>query len=274
MIRYDWLQHGLLEAVRAAVPSDQDPTIVWAPSEYPRGSGLFIALRMLSGPDLRDGRMESLGGAIQAPVTIRVTCDAGTEGERGRIACNGGWWTVETETEGDHTELRDAWVEMLATAGHAIQADLTPVSTNQFDIDGTRLWSLYGFAASGNVSYTITDSQITRAKTADTILRCEIQVFSASRYPRGGAMDVATSIMSALELQASYDILDSHGISVLNMLPIVDLTTLSGAGWESRAALTLDVGMRTYTAEIIDTIDSYTGSLTLRGAGSDIAQEI
>ena len=74
-------------------------------------------------------------------------------------------------------------------------------------------------------------------------------------------------------MPTSYDILDSHGLSVLNILPIIDLTTLSGAGWESRAALTLDVGMRSYVAAEIDTIDSFTGTVILRGADAVITQE-
>ena len=68
-------------------------------------------------------------------------------------------------------------------------------------------------------------------------------------------MSTATRIHSSLDLPAVYGILNARGLVILNRAPIIDLTTLSGPGWESRAALTLDIGMRSFIAESIDPIE-------------------
>ena len=87
-------------------------------------------------------------------------------------------------------------------------------------------------------------------------------------------MDIATHIATALELTDSYEALDSRGLSITTTSPITDLTALSGAGWESRAAFTASVGMRTFLAEAIDTIDTFNGALTFDDGDSQIIQEL
>lgn len=280
MIYYDRLMRGLRQAVINALPASPTPTVVWSPSEYPRGSDTpFVALRMISGPDARDARLDSLGGTSLLPTTIRVTVTA-VEGNLGYIGCAGSYWVLDVAGTAAGMDLetveeyRDRWIAELATTGHSLDATITPVSTNAFDIVGTNLWSLYGFGARGECSHSVTGSTLAKVKTVDAIMRCEVQCFSSTRYPRGGAMETATRIMSAIELSPSYDVLDSHGLSVVGSLPIIDLTTLSGPGWESRAALTLDISSRTFIAEAIDIIETFTGSVTYNADGTTITQEL
>lgn len=253
MIYWDRLMGGLSAAITEALPGT--PTVVWSPSEYPRDDvNDFIALRLISGPDIRDGRFESLGGMRPLPTTIRVTC-TNTSNALGRIAATGAVWSLEVGNPETAEAYRDRWLDELATVGKSLDATITPVSTNAFDIVGTNLWSLYGFSASGETSASITASTNAIAKTADAVMQVEIQCFSHTRYAYGGAMDTATRLLSSLDLPAVYDIMNSRGLVILNRAPIIDLTTLSGPGWESRAALTINVGMRAFVAEQIDTIE-------------------
>lgn len=245
---------GMSAAIAEAVSGS--PVVVWSPSEYPRDDvNDFIALRIVSGPDIRDGRYESLGGVRALPTTVRVTC-TNTSNALGRVAATGAVWSLEVGDPEDVDAYRDRWLLELATVGKSLDATITPVSTNAFDIVATNLWSLYGFSASGALSSSVTSSTNATIRTADASVQVEVQCFSHTRYAFGGAMETATRIMSSLDLPSVYDILNSRGLVVLNRAPIIDLTTLSGPGWESRAAITLDIGMRAFIAESVDTIEN------------------
>jgi hypothetical protein len=251
MIPYGRLQAGLRSAL---LNIDNTLTVVWSPSEYPRPTGTtLVALNMISGPDLAGFKMER--GHSNLPRVVRVTCTA-TEDEHAIISANGCWWTLDVDTGETVEEYRDRWIALLETDGYGLDATITPVSTNAFDIAGTDITSLYGFEASGECSASVTTSTFSTYTTIDATMLVEVQVFSPTRYLRGGAMDTASRLMSGLELQSTRDIMHRRGVRVINQSPITDITSLSGPGWESRAVLTLNVGARAFNAEASQTIET------------------
>lgn len=268
MIAFDRLQAGLRQAILAA---DNTLTVVWSPSEYPEpAGGNLVALRVLSGPDLRGYRLEHKHYPI--PTTVRVTC-TNTAGSRGTIFCQGARWHLDVEPGETATEYRDRWVEYLATAGLAVDGEITPVGANAFDIAGTELISLYGFGTFGQVTSTVTASTFSDIRSSDARLRIEAQVFSGTRYLRGGAMDTAAKLVAKLGLPAPRAVLNAYGLVHVTTSPVVDLTTIAGPGWESRAAVSVDIGTNIFAAEAVESIETVTGTLTVEnGTGESITQ--
>jgi hypothetical protein len=282
VIYYDRLQHGLREAVIESLPASHYGShygegfdVVWSPSEYPRRSErVFVALRTMTGPDFRGVPFDSQGGRMMLlPMRIELTFSAPVGGGA-YVGATGAWWSLGVETGESVSDFRDRWKEILTDPGHSLLADVEELGNNKLVIDAHTPAALYGLKVSGNCSLSVVDSVAAMAKTAIGSIRCEIQVFSPRRYPRGGAMDVASHILTKLQMTAARDVLDSHGIVMGNALPVADLTTLSGATWESRAAITLDFSMRAFDAEIIQTIEQVDGSVIYRTETGDITQTI
>lgn len=257
--------HRLMSGVTASLLASAgagNATVVWAPSDYPRPSAepVILAAKLIGGPS-----GSPLGGEavyeVELPTEALATfTGAGTV----RLRAAGWYWEA---TGASATALRDA---MLA----AIAADPVPyvgatavaVGAAQLRLTGTALGDLYHLGVSGPATFVATDSEPAVVQSGEVQSTIEVQAYSLTRHPYGGAADVLSAWLGKLLLPSQRDILDRYGLAVLGPRPgVVDLTTLSGPSWESRAAVRLSFGQIALSAEALLPIERIELGLNLSG---------
>lgn len=263
-VRLDRLQHGLCASVLHALPA---AAVVWAPSEYPRGSGLLVAIRIIAGPHFAAQGGEAVR-MVTLPTAATVRVLDATAGRGVGLRASGLAWEYVIQAGDGVEDVRDG---LLASIGEAppIDAVFEPNDTDEIEIVATALGDLYGLAVRGSapglIELETTTAAACKAQIGEVTTTIEIQAYSSSRYARSGATAAVTRWLSTLRLPSSRAILGAAGLSIVEGSPrVVNLDTLSGPGWESRAAVSLSVSQLSIAAELVDTIETIAFDLDAR----------
>ena len=263
-VRLDRLERGLFLALGAALAPAQ---VGWA---YGQGAfdsmpGDLVNLTLAS--------MAKSGGAgerLFLPFDeLTLSVDGAPEGERQIISINGirfvhdvlGGDTTETVAQALVLELggdpEDPWTATLGPGASEIT-----VSPSTFG----GVWDL---SIRGSMSVSGKTSSGAAALLTDGMLTCSItiQTFSKSRSLQTGAWGMAARVLAAMSDDDTLQALSDHGVGVSAVGAPVDISALSGANWETRCTLDVDLTVCSAFTRPIDTIEE----VELGASFSDLA---
>lgn len=272
-VHIERLQAGLVELIRTIVPA---ATVVWAPSEFPRGAAadLIVACRLLAGPD-----DDPIGGAAATPCTLPLTAtltiNAATVGESIALHASGRRFEYTIETGDTITDVRDGLLAAIAAApGSLVDATFVASSTNAIAIAALELGDLYQLrvrqSTPGLAALVVNTTGAGLAQSVDVRSWIELQAFSTSRAPRAGAPAALAQILGRRNLPVSMTILERYGLAFTGAPGrVVGLDALSGPAWQSRSAVTLYVSQVGLVVEPVGAITRARATLQARGATPD-----
>lgn len=270
VVHIERLQAGLVELCRTLVPA---ATVVWAPSEFPRGAAadLIIACRLLAGPD-----DDPLGGASATPCTLPMTATltilAATAGESIKLEASGRSFEYTIEIGDDIEAVRDGLLaEINADPGPLVDATFAAASTDAIEIAAAELGDLYHLrvrqSTPGLAALAVGTTAAGLAQSVDVRSWVELQALSTARAPRSGAAAALATILGRRALPAAQGILERYGLAFTGAPGrIVGLDALSGPAWQSRAAVTLYVSQVGLAVEAVGAITRARATLEARGA--------
>ncbi len=270
-VRLDRLQQGLFEAFNG-VAAD----VVWTYGQVPREqiSSDLLALTLTAGPSL--GFRRSRRGRVLQPATsvvVRVT--GTTAGVRNVIRLNDFDYFTDTTGVDTLTTIRDRLLA-LAIAGEPV---ILPTADGA---DGVLLTAptvgdirtLQLFGELGN------DAPVFPIPPDDTVLVTEgtashlvtVQAYSKGQEPTNGAWALCDAALDVLQSDAGVELLGRFGLGLWEKGPVINLSAIAGANWETRAAFDLTIAARSVSVEPIQTIETVNYSIALADAsGSTVA---
>ena len=258
--RLDRVQRACIAAMLAATPA---AVAMWAPSSYPtRALGdEIVTAQIVRGP-LISGTSRYFSAE---PTNLIWRVSSAATAARVGLALTGGRWATDVVGGDTDTTIRDRLIVAL-TAGATEPAHLPGVtiatdSTDgiRFTADGGAVGLLWGAAKIGPSAVTLAadveaDCEVTTARAA-----CMIEFMSYAVGRGVEAMTLLGALAGALNSADMIAIKESYGVSFNGpMTEPVDLTSIAGADWESRASARLAVNVRSYRAIPIDDIDTAT----------------
>lgn len=235
---------------------------VWAPSNYPRRSlgDSVITARLVRGPT---DRAPSIGYVVE-PTRLRWSVSGAVEDDRVGLALTGIRWAYDVQNGDTDTDVRDA-VLALVQADSRLLPDVTITTDGadgiDFDASGTlgRLWSRRAIGSAA--SWTVTTSEHAEVQTAISLSTIELQAYVAGQGME--AAELLTELLGSLNLSEAVQIRSDFGVSLLDAPgDVVDLTTIAGADWESRASARLLLAARSYKAVPTEIVESATVEMT------------
>jgi hypothetical protein len=269
-VHIERLQAGLVALIREIVPA---ATVVWAPSEFPRGAAadLIVACRLLAGPD-----DDPMGGAAAVPcvlpLTATLTINAATVGESIALHASGRRFEYVIQALDDVEVVRDGLLAAIAAApGSLVDATFAASSTNVITIAALELGDLYQLrvrqSTPGLATLTTLTTGAGLAQSVDVRAWVELQAFSTNRAPRAGAPAALAQILGRRNLPIATAIMERYGLAWTGAPGrVVSLDALSGPAWQSRSAVTLYVSQVGLTVEPVGAITRARATLQARGA--------
>lgn len=269
-VHIERLQAGLVELCRTLVPA---ATVVWAPSEFPRGSAadLILACRLLAGPD-----DDPIGGASATPCTLPLTATVAiltaTVGEAIKLEASGRSFEYVIQSGDDLEAVRDGLLAAIAASpGSLVDATFEASGTDEIAIEAAELGDLYHLrlrqSTPGLASLTVDTTGAGLAQSVDVRSWVEIQAVSTSRAPRAGAAAALSTLLSRRNLPAAQAILERYGLAFTGAPGrVVSLDALSGPAWQSRSAVTFYVSQVGLAVEPVGAITRVRATLEARGA--------
>lgn len=263
----DRLEAGLFALVAAATPSLAADEILWAPSEYPRSSQGGAAVSLFRrGGGWAEGEQSTPGRGILLPTEATITVTGSPAAARAcTIYATGARWRVSVPGGTSDPDFRDAIIAALSAAGHSLRATITDVDDDQVSLVGDFLGSL-GTAnpieVRGDATASTVAEQLARVTYGTERSRVEVQTHSIERYPHGGAHDVSGQIRAALHAPHVMRLLDGYGLAIADVGPLVDLTSLSGPTWQSRAVFDVFTSQRADRADAVEAVAEVAAAVT------------
>lgn len=269
-VHLERLQAGLVALIREIVPA---ATVVWAPSEFPRGAAadLIIACRLLAGPD-----DDPMGGAAAAPCTLPLTATlsilAATVGESVALHASGRRFEYVAEAGDDESDVRDGLLAAInASPGSLVDATFAASGAEDIAIAAIELGDLYQLrvrqSTPGLASLVTLTTGAGLAQSVDVRSWVELQAFSTNRAPRAGAPAALAQILGRRNLPVSMALMEQFGLAWTGAPGrVVSLDALSGPAWQSRSAVTLYVSQVGLTVEPVGAITRARATLQARGA--------
>lgn len=266
--RMDRIEAAVVGSIRSAVPL---AVVAWARSLYPNRNVVpVVTAAVARGPSFRTAEIET----VDSPTALRWALASVAEGRRVGVSITGARWYVDTPATPTITGVRDALLAIFETdeaaeylPGVTIAADGADGIT--FDADSVP--GLLHRPVALGVS-TLTTTETVEAETSDSVgvVVVELQAFS----PGGGsdALSLLAQINGAQAMTGPLDTRQDLGISLLGIAEPVDLTSIAGAQWQSRASCRWTLSGRFHAARagyVIDTIGTEAGSLVTVYDGVD-----
>lgn len=270
-VRLDRMQAGIVAWLAAVHPGAR---VLWAPSEWPRaadGTDLVLTARLLSGPD-----STPVGGAARPVWELPLTAvarilpgAAGAAGSDVMLRASGRAFEYAIDALDDVEAVRDGLIAATAAGpGPLVSATFEPVDDDEILISALDVGDLYDLgvsaAATGLIELEVLTTETAAVQVADVSALVELQAWTGSRYPRGGAASALSRLIATLLLPTAQAELDRYGLAVTIVDRIVPIDGLAGPQWESRAVLSVRVGMLSVAAEAPLTIARVRGTLIAR----------
>lgn len=251
---------------RAAVATTQllagaGVRVLWAPSEFPRrtADGATITIRPVRGPLL--GPPDVLSS--EEATLLRWEIGTPVEDELVGLHLSGATWGVTATDDAEGT--RDALLALFTGEtfpGVEITADGTDsIIFDTDDVPGL-LWRPRAFG--DDVTVAAVEAVTCEVATASAELTLELQAFAAGRGM--SALALLSEVASGWALDASIAIRTQWGVSLRSIGELIDITSIAGATWESRASMRIAVSTRSYTALPIGRIESVESTNTIDSA--------
>lgn len=282
-VHLERLQAGLTELCRTLVPA---ATVVWSPSELPRGAAAssIIACRLLAGPD-----DDPMGGSSATPCELPMTATLRildtTVGESIALHASGRVFEYVIQSGDDVEAIRDGLLAVIAAdPGPLVDATFTAAATPVPDPDpdiedlitiaALELGDLYHLrlrqSTTGLASLTVITTGAGIAQSVDVRSWIELQAVSTSRSPRTGAAAVLSTILGRRNLPIAQRILERYGLAFTGAPGrIVGIDALAGPAWQSRSAVTFYVAQVGLAVEPVGAITRARATLEARGATAD-----
>lgn len=252
--------HRLQAGVKAWIGSKlTNATVLWANEEFPRQASapLVVTAQLLSGlTSAPEGGVSWRPATV--PMQVTFTISNASEGEGVLLGFSGLVFDYTATAGQDSEDVRDALLAAIqASPLHAVTA--TAVSTDQLRLVAASAGDLYNVssASSGDAEVTIsTDTtQSVHVQTAEITAQIQLQARSTSKHLRFGAMAALAELMASSRTLSAQSVLDSHGISLQGPTgQAIDLTSMSGPNFETRAAINLAFSIHTIYAEAVGPI--------------------
>lgn len=268
-VHLERLQAGLVELITTLVPA---ATVVWAPSEFPRGAAadLIVACRLLAGPD-DDPMGGSTATPCDLPLTATLTILVPTAGESIALRVSGRQFEVTVQPGDTITDVRDALLAAIGAApGSLVDATFTASGGAAITIAALSLGDLYQIgvrqSTPGLATLVVDTTGAGLAQAVDVRCWVEIQAFSSDRAPRGGAAAALAQILGRRNLPVAQAILDRYGLALTGAPGrVVSLDALSGPSWQSRSAVTLYLSQVGLYVEPVGAITRARATIEARG---------
>lgn len=270
MLRLDRMERGLFEFLDGI--AEVTGWAFGAPNfrEFPES---LISLSLLAGPEPRT-RRSSRGTAIEPIASIRITVE---DTLPIAVGLGGVWIPIEPEPGDQPGDLRDRLVEALALEpGVSVSAVGGPgPGPKALDLSADAYGSILDLRLSGPLSSSLLTRQapglVVRGSWRATV---SVQVFSKSRRPSSGALALAVQAQERLQTRPRVDALLAYGVGIVGYTAPIDLTSIAGQTWESRASFDLSIVLWNSWAEQIDTIETVNTQMTASAGSETITQEI
>jgi hypothetical protein len=270
-VHLERLQAGITELCRTLVPA---ATVVWSPSELPRGAAadLIIACRLLAGPD-----DDPMGGSSATPCDLPLTAtlailDAGDAGDAVVLQASGRSFEYVIEAGDDEGDIRDGLLAVIEAApGPLVDATFEASGPTSIAIEAESLGDLYHLrlrqSTAGLASLTVNSTGAGLAQSVDVRSWVELQAVSTSRAPRSGAAAALSTILGRRNLPIAQAIMERYGLAFTGAPGrIVGIDALAGPSWQSRSAVTLYVSQVGLVVEPVGAITRARATLEARGA--------
>lgn len=269
-VHLERLQAGLVELCSTIVPA---ATVVWAPSELPRGAAadLIIACRLLAGPD-----DDPTGGASATPCELPLTATLSildvVEGEAIALQVSGRSFEHVIEAGDDAEAVRDGLLAAIAAGpGPLVDATFEASGAAAIAIAADDLGDLYHLrvrqSTPGLATLVVDTIGAGLAQSVDVRSWVELQAVSTSRAPRAGAAAALADILGRRNLPVAQAILERYGLAFTGAPGrIVGIDALAGPAWQSRSAVTLYVSQVGLVVEPVGAITRARATLEARGA--------
>lgn len=262
-VRLDRLQAGIVAWLSAAIPS---ASVVWAPTGFPRAAEgpLVVTARLLAPPSA-----SPLGGAstpvrmLPTSATVRVL--AATAGAGVILRVSGRRWEILVPALATVESVRDALLDAVGE-DPMVSATFVAGGTSRIVITPTTLGDLYGVSITSDVEgmaeVEAMPTTLAEVQLSDVRAYVEIQAWSQDATPRGGAAAALSRLETTRKLQATREVLDVYGLSIIGGVPApVELDALSGPAWTSRASVSLYIGQIAIAAAAIVPVERVRGTL-------------
>ena len=254
-VRLDRLQQGLFEAL-GNVAAD----VVWSYGQIPREqiSSDLLALTLTAGPSL--GFRRSRRGRVLQPassVVVRVT--AATVGVRNVLRLNGFDYFRDTVALDTPTIIRDAMLADVVAGEPLIVA--APDGADGITLTAPTLGDMRTLHLFGELA---NDPAVFPPPPDDTVLVTEgtavhlvtVQAYSKQAEPVDGAWALCDAALDVVQSEAGVELLGRYGLALWEKGPVINLSAIAGANWETRAAFDLTLAARTVSVEPIQTIET------------------
>lgn len=251
MIRFDRIQRAVVGMV--SYLADAEPLVLWAPSHFPRRSDgvSVVTARAVRGPLVRPASVMS----SNEPTILTWVIAAPAEGDRVGVSITGAQWTVDVPAMGTAETVRDALLELFTPEIlPGVTVSDSGTDTIVFDADDVPglLWRPQGIGP--GVTVTATEVVPCEIATATAEVVVELQAYASGRGL--SALSILADVAGGVHLEGAIERRNTTGVSLINVSELIDLTSIAGADWESRASMRMTLGVRSYKARTIDIIDT------------------
>lgn len=271
-VRFDRMRRALFAALSDALGAGV--TLKWSRDSVQRDLTM-PAMVVLSPMGGLAGEAERSGGRIAlSPDSVSYTLDSVAVGERHSLYLNDYAYRHDVAALETIEDVRDALLAQIS-ADAASPYTAVAVGTDEIVVTATpagSIWETHAMPASRwTVVQGVTQAVIVTQRQVTQ--RISIGCYSKSTTAEGGALSLAAIVRAALRMHAYQEDLDNAGVSLMARSPVVDLSAIAGAAWETRCSFDLDVGLAAVTSELVDTIEDVTITTTYEGAdGSTILE--
>lgn len=259
MINLDRMRAAVRGSIALLAPSGVLP--VWGMQQWPARVGseqAIVTARLVRGPTLRPPEVVQ----VDEPTEIRWQLLDDTAGVRVGLAVCGARFWIDTAVAASIEESRDAFLERLtgmaqtrdALPGVSIDADGTDaIVFDASDVPGL-LFHPVMIGPSAVVDMDVTETVTAESQRSGASMVVELQAFVAGGGPEAAAL--LADINGGMALDAALALRHDLGVVFNSADEPVDLTTLAGAGWQSRASTRWTLSMVSYKSRAIDTIET------------------
>lgn len=272
-VRLDRLQQGLFEAL-GSVAAD----VVWSYGQVPREqvSSDLLALTLTAGPSL-GFRRSRRGRVLQPASSVVVRVAAATVGRRNIIRLNDFDYFRDTVALDTPTIIRDAMLADVIAGETVIVAAAD--GADGIALSAPTLGDMRTLTLFGELNH---DPPVFPAPPDDTVLVTEgtathlvtVQAYSKSTEPFDGAWAMCDAALDVLQSEAGVELLGRFGLALWEKGPVINLSAIAGANWETRAAFDLTVAARTVSVEPIQTIETVNYALDVRDVSGALIETV
>lgn len=259
-VRIDRVRAMVMATARALVPTI---TPIWARSLYPNrnGDGPVLTAALVRGPLIAPKTHR----VIDDPRELVLRFDGTIPGERVGFAATGARWYATAGIDDEAT--RDALLDVFTTDRGAdfltAGVEVAAVGTDGIAFDADAPGLLWGAAAIG----TGVELEVEAFDEIEVAQGVATMVIELQAYAPDGGPDAAmilAEIIGGMGLDVAIAIRTDLGVGYLGAEEVVDLTTLAGALWQSRAAVRLRLSILSHSTGVAESVNEIDGSFTVR----------